>query len=285
MRVLVTGAEGQLGRDVVHVFNTVSNIVVSGLGRQELDITDFNQCKKVINLIRPDVIIHCAAYTAVDKAESDEDQAYAVNTLGTRNLAVAAESIGSKVCYISTDYVFDGRSDKPYKEYDVVNPINVYGKTKQAGETMVISFSHRYFIVRTSWVFGLHGNNFVKTMLKLAEERDHIKVVDDQKGSPTFTEDLAEFIYELIQTDKYGIYHASNSGSCSWYEFAKTIIEEKKLGTAIIPCATEDFPRPAPRPRFTVMDHLSIRANGFKELRPWKEALSEFLIKLGNTST
>ncbi|UUZ90824.1 dTDP-4-dehydrorhamnose reductase [Paenibacillus sp. P25] len=271
MRVLVTGAEGQLGRDVVHVFNTVSNIVVSGLGRQELDITDFNQCKKVINLIRPDVIIHCAAYTAVDKAESDEDQAYAVNTLGTRNLAVAAESIGSKVCYISTDYVFDGRSDKPYKEYDVVNPINVYGKTKQAGETMVISFSHRYFIVRTSWVFGLHGNNFVKTMLKLAEERDHIKVVDDQKGSPTFTEDLAEFIYELIQTDKYGIYHASNSGSCSWYEFAKTIIEEKKLGTAIIPCATEDFPRPAPRPRFTVMDHLSIRANGFKECGPGKK--------------
>ncbi|CAG7647694.1 dTDP-4-dehydrorhamnose reductase [Paenibacillus solanacearum] len=246
-----------------------------------MDITDINQCKQQINNYQPDAIIHCAAYTAVDQAESDEDQVYLVNAYGTRNLAVAAEQQGSKLCYISTDYVFDGQASQPYKEYDNTNPTGVYGKSKRAGEILVQSLASRYFIVRTSWVYGLHGNNFVKTMLKLAKDRDHLKVVNDQIGSPTFTEDLAAFLLRLVATEKYGIYHASNSGKCSWFDFAKAIFEESDLQIAVDPCTTEEFPRPAPRPNFSVMDHMSIRTNGFEDLRPWREALRDFLDKLG----
>ncbi|GLI09893.1 NAD(P)-dependent oxidoreductase [Paenibacillus tyrfis] len=282
MKVLVTGANGQLGQDVVALFQKQHQ--VTGLGRHELDITNLEQCLRQVELVQPDVIIHCAAYTAVDQAESDEDQAYLVNAVGTRNLAVAAEKSGSKLCYISTDYVFDGQATVPYKEYDNTNPTGVYGKSKRAGEALVQSLSSRYFIVRTSWVYGLHGNNFVKTMLKLAKDRDRLKVVSDQVGSPTFTEDLAEFLLALVATEKYGIYHASNTGVCSWFDFAKAIFEETGVNVTVEPCTTEEFPRPAPRPKFSVMDHLSIRTNGFEDLRPWREALKDFLAKLERSS-
>ncbi|TDF96219.1 dTDP-4-dehydrorhamnose reductase [Paenibacillus piri] len=281
MRVLVTGAYGQLGRDVVDIFREKHEVL--GFGRNELDITDPNHCQQMIQEYRPDVIIHCAAYTAVDLAESEEDQAYLVNAYGTRNVAVAAEKMGCKICYISTDYVFDGSSANPYKEYDNTNPTSVYGKSKRAGENLIQTLSSKYFIVRTSWVYGQHGNNFVKTMLKISKERDKLSVVNDQIGSPTFTEDLAKFLLELVNSEKYGIYHASNSGSCSWYDFAKAIFEESNIAITVQPCTTEDFPRPAPRPKNSVMDHLSIRADGFKDLRPWREALTEFLQKYGDS--
>jgi dTDP-4-dehydrorhamnose reductase len=274
MKVVVTGANGMLGMDVVSLFKESCDVI--GLGRSELDITDLDQCLHVINKHQPDVIVHCAAYTSVDLAESEEDIAYAVNAYGTRNLAIAAERVGSKICYISTDYVFDGTSSKPYKEYDNTNPINVYGKSKRAGEILVQSLSTKYFIVRTSWLYGLHGNNFVKTMLRLAESHQQLTVVDDQIGSPTFTEDLALFLLQLVATEKYGIYHASNSGSCSWYEFAKAIFEERGIDVEVIPCSTKEFPRPASRPRYTVMDHLGIRVNGFGGLRSWKEKIGSF---------
>ncbi|GAA4828657.1 dTDP-4-dehydrorhamnose reductase [Paenibacillus vulneris] len=282
MKVLVTGANGQLGRDVVSLFEKFCDVV--GLGRNELDITDIEQCKKTFKAHCPDVVIHCAAYTAVDLAESEEEQAYRVNAIGTRNVTIAAEHIGSKMCYISTDYVFDGTATSPYKEYDNTNPVGVYGKSKRAGELLVQSLSTKYFIVRTSWVYGLHGNNFVKTMLKLAQERDQLKVVHDQIGSPTFTEDLAAFLFKLVMTENYGVYHASNSGICSWFDFAKAIFEESGLDITVNPCSTEEFPRPAARPKYSVMDHLSIRTNNFEDLRPWREALVAFLKKYNGES-
>lgn len=278
MKVLVTGANGQLGRDLVEILNVTHEVF--GFGSKELDVRNIEQCRQIFFQVKPDVIIHAAAYTAVDMAETDEDNAFAVNSFGSRNVAMAAEEIGAKLCYVSTDYVFDGTSAKPYKEYDNTNPQSIYGKSKLAGELLVQSLSKRYFIVRTSWVYGKHGNNFVKTMLKLGKEKPNLKVVEDQMGSPTYTVDLCHVILELISSEKYGIYHASNTGSCSWYEFAKAIFDESGYTTEVEPCSTEEFPRPAPRPRHSVMDHQSIRANSFTDLRPWQEALSEFIERI-----
>lgn len=281
MKVLVTGANGQLGQDVVSEFK-ISGCEVYAYGRDELDITSLEQCLHQVGKVQPEVIIHCAAYTAVDQAESEEDQAYLVNAVGTRNLVVAAEKISAKFCYISTDYVFDGEASVPYKEYDNTNPVGVYGKSKRAGELLVQSLSSRYFIVRTSWVFGIHGNNFVKTMIRLGQERQQQKlmVVHDQMGSPTFTEDLAYFLLELTRTEKYGVYHASNGSTCTWFEFAKAIFDAKGMNVNLVPCTTQDFPRPAPRPKFSVMDNLGIRINGFEPLRHWNDALTDFIEKL-----
>lgn len=279
MKVLVTGANGQLGADVVRLFSQ-KEYEVFGLERSQLDITNDMMCNHVIDDIQPNVIIHCAAYTAVDNAETDQDNAYSVNAIGTRNIAIAAERVGAKVCYISTDYVFDGTSTIPYVEYDNTNPLTVYGKSKRAGEQLVQSLCSRWFIVRTSWVYGVNGNNFVKTMLKLGKERDSLQVVNDQWGSPTSTCDLAAFLEELVATEKYGVYHASNTGTCSWYEFAKAIFEVAQMPVKVEPCTTEQFPRPAPRPRYSVMEPLAIRVNGFSPIRHWREALSEFIHQL-----
>jgi dTDP-4-dehydrorhamnose reductase len=275
MNILVTGANGQLGQDVVRILGT--NHEVHGLGREQLDITNEDQCLEVLESLKPDVVIHSAAYTAVDLAETEEDLAYKINAFGTRNIAIAAEKFGAKFCYISTDYVFDGTGTKPYREYDNTNPQSIYGKSKRAGEYLVQTLSTKYFIVRTSWVYGLYGANFVKTMLKLAQDRDSLKVVKDQFGSPTYTVDLANFLEQLIQTERYGIYHASNSGVCSWFDFAKAIFEECDKKMNVEPCSTEEFPRPAPRPRYSAMEHLAIRTNGFEDLRPWREGLKAFL--------
>ncbi|MGG4126627.1 dTDP-4-dehydrorhamnose reductase [Paenibacillus illinoisensis] len=282
MKVLVTGANGQLGRDVVLLLEKEGHSVLA-CARDELDITDQVECNNVISTYHPEVVIHCAAYTAVDAAETDVDGAYQVNATGTRNIAVAAEQTGAKLIYISTDYVFDGTSEEPYHEYDNTNPQSVYGKSKHAGEVLVQSLSSRWFIVRTSWVYGVYGNNFVKTMLKLGQEKPKLQVVHDQKGSPTYTVDLAHFLLELMSTEKYGVYHASNSGACTWYEFTQAIFEEAQsfpgfhIQAEVDPCATDQFPRPAPRPRNSVMEHLSIRTNGLNDLRPWREGLRDFL--------
>ncbi|WP_405154081.1 dTDP-4-dehydrorhamnose reductase [Paenibacillus sp. FSL K6-0108] len=282
MKVLVTGSNGQLGRDVVLLLEKEGHSVLA-CARDELDITDQHECNNVISTYHPEVVIHCAAYTAVDAAETDVDGAYQVNATGTRNIAVAAEQTGAKLIYISTDYVFDGTSEVPYQEYDNTNPQSIYGKSKRAGEVLVQSLSSRWFIVRTSWVYGVYGNNFVKTMLKLGQEKPKLQVVHDQKGSPTYTVDLAHFLLELMSTEKYGVYHASNSGACTWYEFTQAIFEEAQLlpgfhiQAEVDPCATDQFPRPAPRPQNSVMEHLSIRTNRLKDLRPWREGLRDFL--------
>lgn len=279
MKILVTGAKGQLGMDVVRLFSQNGHSVF-GLDRTKLDITDEKKCSNVIQELRPEAIIHCAAYTAVDNAESDPDRAYLVNTIGTRNIAIASESVQAKICYISTDYVFEGNNSRPYYEYDNTNPLTIYGKSKRAGEQLIQSLSTRWFIVRTSWVFGASGNNFVKTMLKLGKERESLQVVNDQWGSPTYTCDLSLFLEELISTEKYGIYHASNSGICTWFDFAKAIFEETRMPVIVEPCTTEQFPRPAPRPRFSALEPMAIRVNGFTPIRDWQEALRDYLSKL-----
>lgn len=284
MRVLVTGAAGQLGKDVVCLFEQEGH-EVQGCDRSVLDITNMEQCQEIVTAFQPNAIIHCAAYTAVDAAETDADEAYRVNAIGTRNLAVAAEKVDAKIVYISTDYVFDGRSKHPYREYDPTDPQSVYGKSKRAGELLIQSLSSRFFIVRTSWVYGAHGNNFVKTMLRLGQEKPHLQVVDDQTGSPTYTVDLARFLLELIQTEKYGVYHASGSGECTWFVFTQAIFEVARsrgynITAQLEPCTTEQFPRPAPRPVNSVLDHMSIRTNGLTDLRHWREGLVDFIQKL-----
>lgn len=285
MKVLVTGSAGQLGQDLMLLLQKQGHEVL-GCDRQEMDITNLEQCVEVIGGFRPDAVIHCAAHTAVDAAETDIDAAYLINATGSRNVAVAAEKAGAKLVYISTDYVFDGMGTKPYHEYDNTDPQSIYGKSKRAGEILVQSLSSKFFIVRTSWVYGKYGNNFVKTMLKLGQEKPLLQVVDDQKGSPTYTVDLARFLLELIQTEKYGVYHASNSEACTWYEFTQAIFAEAedilglKFTAKLEPCGTEQFPRPAPRPRYSVMEHLSIRTNGFEDIRPWREGLRDFLFEM-----
>jgi dTDP-4-dehydrorhamnose reductase len=276
MKVIVTGAKGQLGTDLVHLLAD-RGYEVYGYGREELDITNFNQVKQVISEVNPDIVIHAAAYTKVDLAESEPDQAFLINAYGTRNVTVASGAVGAKLVYISTDYVFDGTANVPYNEFAPTNPLSVYGKSKLAGEQFVRDFHSKFFIVRTSWVYGKHGNNFVKAMLKLAQERDELMIVHDQVGCPTYTVDLSNCILELIQTEKYGVYHVSNSGHCSWYEFAKAIFEEAGIEVKVNPCTTKDFPRPAPRPAYSVFEHMALRLNGFSEMRKWREALREFI--------
>ncbi|KFL16574.1 dTDP-4-dehydrorhamnose reductase [Geobacillus stearothermophilus] len=279
MKVVVTGAKGQLGTDLVNILAD-RGYEVYGYGRNELDITNFDQVKQVISEVNPDVVIHAAAYTKVDLAESEPDQAFLINAYGTRNVVVSSEAVGAKLVYISTDYVFDGAVNAPYNEFAPTNPLSVYGKSKLAGEQFVRDLHSKFFIVRTSWVYGKHGNNFVKTMLKLAQERNELMVVNDQVGCPTYTVDLANCILELIQTEKYGIYHVSNSGHCSWYEFAKAIFEEAGIEVKVNPCTTKDFPRPAPRPAYSVFEHMALKLNGFSEMRNWREALKEFIIRI-----
>ncbi|PER02684.1 dTDP-4-dehydrorhamnose reductase [Bacillus cereus] len=279
MKVLVTGAKGQLGQDVVSLLKE-QTWEVFGFGREELNITDEKQVSEKVLLIQPDIIIHTAAYTQVDRAESDEEAAFKVNAEATKYLAQAAEAVGAKFCYVSTDYVFDGTKGTPYKADDQTNPQTVYGKSKLVGEQYTQEYCSKSYIVRTSWVFGLYGNNFVKTMLRLAEENKELGIVHDQVGSPTYTTDLARFIISLVQTDKYGVYHGSNSGVCSWYEFAKEIFKQSNIEIVVNPIKTEDFPRPAARPKYSVLDKGMIEENEFESFQNWKEALKDFLKKL-----
>ncbi len=273
--ILVTGAGGQLGQELVRVQKP--NLKIIGLDRRGIDITKAEECQSVVGEIKPDAIIHSAAYTAVDQAESEPDQAHLINVIGTRNVAEAAEAVGSKFCYISTDYVFDGTSERPYREDDLTGPRTVYGRTKLEGEQAALSACNRTYIVRTSWVYGKYGSNFVHTMLKLAETRKSLKVVNDQTGSPTYTYDLAAFLADLVHTDHFGTFHASNTGSCTWFQFAQAIFEECGLDVEVLPCTTEEFPRPAPRPAYSVLGHRAMESAGFQPLRHWREALQDFL--------
>ncbi|MNX27606.1 dTDP-4-dehydrorhamnose reductase [compost metagenome] len=275
--VLITGAQGQLGRELQEVFRD-QGYEVHGLGQRELDITDTKQCYLVLQRLKPDVVIHAAAYTNVDRAESEQDVAYQVNTYGTRNIAAAAESIQAKLIYISTDYVFNGGAgQEPFDEFHPTKPVNVYGQSKLQGEEFVRQLHSQFFIVRTSWVYGHHGSNFVRTMLELASKQDRISVVNDQIGCPTYTRDLALKIEELGSSSKYGTYHVSGAGSCSWYDFAHSIFELAGLNTTVIPVSTKEFTRPAPRPAYSVLMQKALRLNGFSPLRDWKEALADFM--------
>lgn len=280
MKVLITGGGGQLGFALEKELAGRGGYEVICLGRDRLDVTRPDQVREAVEAARPEVIVHAAANTNVDRCELEPDGAYLVNALGTRNVAVAAAKVQAKLVYISTDYVFDGHKQEPYTEFDAPAPLSVYGKSKLAGEKYAAAFSGRNFIVRTSWLYGRHGNNFVKTMLKLAAAQPEVAVVDDQVGTPTFTEDLARFIGVLIQTERYGVYHASNNGACSWFDFARAIF--KLAGRAQVrvrPISTAELNRPAPRPAYSVLDNYCLRLQGLPDLRSWEAALEDFFQK------
>ncbi|UHA71973.1 dTDP-4-dehydrorhamnose reductase [Paenibacillus sp. 481] len=278
-KVLVTGAQGQLGADMMELLKR-KGITAVGYGKDQLDITNAEQVLEVIGYERPTHVVHAAAFTKVDEAEGERDKAYAINAFGTRNVAVAANKVGARLVYVSTDYVFDGRATTPYHEFARPRPMNVYGATKYEGENFVRNHHARAFIVRTSWVFGVHGPNFAKMILQLGHQQPELKVVHDQVGSPTYTVDLAEMILQLMVTERYGTYHVSNSGTCSWYEFACAIMEEAGLAVKVRPVPTSQFPRPARRPAFSALEGMALRLNGFPALRPWQEALRDFIARL-----
>ena len=276
VKVLVTGANGQLGYDVVKELQK-QNIECYGATRKDFDLVNFEATERFIVNYLPDVVIHCAAYTAVDKAEDEQGLCYLINVSATENIAEVCKKINAKMLYISTDYVFDGTKEGFYEVDDKPNPINVYGKTKLLGEQAIQKILKRYFIVRTSWVFGAHGNNFVKTMLKLGKEFKELNVVADQYGSPTYTADLAPLLVEMIKTDKYGIYHATNKGVCTWAEFAEEIFKIAKLDVEVNCITTAEYSLKAKRPTNSRMNCKNIKKFNINFMS-WKEALKKYIM-------
>lgn len=279
MKILITGTSGQLGHDVQEALDGNGFDILTP-SHKDLDITDFESVSDYFDDNRPDTVIHCAAYTAVDRAEDEIELCRKVNVDGTKNIVESCKKINSKLMYISTDYVFDGSKDGLWLPDDQTNPINVYGTSKRDGEELVLGLNN-YFIVRTSWVFGINGNNFVKTMLRLSNDRDTLNVVSDQIGSPTYTKDLADLIVKMIFSNNYGIYHAHNEGFCSWAEFAKEIFRQARKETKIVPITSDMYPVKAKRPKNSRLSTESLIANGFELLPDWKNALSRYLGELG----
>lgn len=276
MKVFVTGVKGQLGYDVVNELEK-RDIEAVGVDIQEMDITDRDSVNRVIRQEVPDAVIHCAAYTAVDAAEENEELCRRVNAEGTRNIAEVCKDLDIKMIYISTDYVFSGQGERPWEPEDEREPQSVYGQTKYEGELAVQELLERYFIVRIAWVFGVNGKNFIKTMLKLSENHDMITVVNDQFGSPTYTYDLARLLVDMVQTEKYGIYHATNEGICSWYEFACAIFKEAGVHVEVVPVSSEEYAAKAKRPANSRMDNGKLTDCGFTKLPPWQDALHRYV--------
>lgn len=274
MNYLVTGGNGQLGKEVVKLLKE-KNIKFTAYDSSELDITNKEQVYTILNSDKPDVVLHCAAYTAVDKAEDEgKEKNWAVNVEGTRNVAEACKTIEAKLVFISTDYVFDGTYMGEYSEMMETNPKNEYGKAKLAGENIITKVLEKHYIIRTSWVFGEFGNNFVYTMEKLASERDTLTIVNDQIGRPTWTHTLAKFMIHLVEKNQpYGIYHLSNEGQTSWYGFAKEILKDKNI--ILEPVSSEEFPQKAYRPKHSVMNLEKARNTGFN-IPEWTNALNSF---------
>ena len=276
MKVLVTGVTGQLGYDVAKELER-RHIEYKGVGSKDMDLTVPSEVEKVVAAYHPDAVIHCAAYTAVDKAEDEYGRAMDVNAKGTLALAKAAKEIDAKFLYISTDYVFDGIGSKPFDADATKGPLNVYGLTKLFGEQAVQLEMTKYFIVRISWVFGKNGNNFIKTMLRLGQSHDELTVVADQWGSPTYTADLAPLLCDMVETEKYGIYHATNEGITNWAEFAAEIMKAAGLPCRIKPIPSSDYPTKATRPLNSRLDKSSLDRAGFKRLPEWRDALKRYM--------
>ncbi|OGS35477.1 MAG: dTDP-4-dehydrorhamnose reductase [Elusimicrobia bacterium RIFOXYC2_FULL_34_12] len=291
MKILITGC-GMLGYDIFKSFNEEElyaldiaepSFNIENLNFQICDITDFDKTYRLITKINPEIVIHTAAWTDVDGAEKNISEAYRLNVLGTRNIALSCQRFDAAMVYISSDYIFDGEKKEPYIEFDKANPISVYGKSKYYGEVVVQQLLNKYYIIRSSWLFGKYGKNFVKTILNLSETKKQIEVVNDQVGCPTYTNDLSSAIQKLVinkdsmSTGLYGIYHITNSESCSWYDFAKQIIKVSKKKCEILPVNSEKIKRPAIRPKNSVLNNFIWELNGFEPLRNWKESLSEYL--------
>jgi dTDP-4-dehydrorhamnose reductase len=276
MRVLVTGVKGQLGYDVMNELAKRGHTGV-GVDIEEMDITDSSACEKVITEAKVEAVIHCAAYTAVDAAEDNEELCRRVNAGGTENIAKVCEKLDLKMMYISTDYVFDGQGTRPWEPDDERHPLNVYGQSKYEGELAVTDHVRKFFIVRIAWVFGVNGKNFIKTMLRLGKERGAVSVVDDQVGSPTYTYDLAVLLVDMIETEKYGIYHATNEGLCSWYAFAVEIFRQAGMEVKVTPVTSDEFPAKAKRPFNSRMSKEKLTEKGFRKLPAWQDALGRYL--------
>lgn len=281
MKVFVTGVKGQLGHDVMNELAR-RGIEAVGADVDEMDITDPDACRRVITEAGPGAVIHCAAYTAVDEAEKHPELCMKVNAEGTRNIAKVCRELDIKMMYISTDYVFDGQGTRPWEPDDARDPLNVYGQAKYEGELAIEELLEKYFIVRIAWVFGVNGRNFIKTMLRLGKERGAVSVVDDQIGSPTYTFDLARLLADMIQTEQYGRYHATNEGLCSWYEFAVEIFKQAGMeNVSVTPVSTEAYtamyPGQARRPMNSRISKDKLEEKGFKRLPPWQDALRRYL--------
>lgn len=291
MKILITGAKGQLGIEIAEIIRNgkaeiggiSENVQASELilfDIDELDITNLKMVKDKLNHLKPEVVINCAAATNVDGCESNEDIAFKINSIGPRNLALGCEEIKAKLVQVSTDYVFSGVGDKPLKEYDLPVPYSVYGKSKLLGEQYVRQFCSKYFIVRTAWLYGYSGHNFVYTMIKLGKEKDSISVVNDQIGNPTYANDLAYHILKLIETEEYGIYHCTNNGECTWYDFARIIIKLSEEKCKVIPCTSEEFKTKAKRPKYSSLDNMMLRNTIGDEMRDWRDAIISFMKKI-----
>lgn len=291
MKILITGGKGQLGNELLRIIKSgqaeigplekAKEYEVVSYDVDKLDISNLNKVREILNLEKPNVVINCAACTNVDGCESNEELAFKVNSLGPRNLAIISEEINAKLVQVSTDYVFSGEErEVPFREYDLTSPYSVYGKTKLMGEEFVKQYSKKAFIVRTSWLYGYVGHNFVYTMRRLGSEKEFLTVVNDQKGNPTHANDLAYHILKLIETEEYGVYHCTGKGECTWYDFAKKIMELSKLNCDVRPCTSEEFKTPAKRPEYSSLDNMMLRCTIGDEMRNWEEAIESFIKKL-----
>jgi len=280
MKVLVTGVKGQLGHDVIEELEKRDHTYV-GVDIEEMDITDYETTREVIGNAGVQAVIHCAAYTAVDAAEENVEICRKVNVLGTENIAKVCGELGLKMVYLSTDYVFHGQGEAPWKPEDPKAPLNVYGQSKYDGELAVQKYTDQYFIVRTAWVFGLNGNNFINTMLKLGESRPEVNVVDDQAGSPTYTKDLAVLLVDMVETEQYGVYHATNEGYVTWYGFAIEIFAQAGLDVKVNPVDSSGFLQKAKRPTNSRLNKDKLEENGFQRLPVWQDALHRYLQETG----
>ena len=287
MKLLITGADGQLGRELLHVLESGQSEIgavspsydgaaVVAVDVDKLDIANLAGVAAFVEAERPDIIVNCAAMTNVDACEGDGRAALRVNSVGVRNVAVAAQNVNAKLLHVSTDYVFPGDSGEPYCEWDAPSPKTVYGKSKLMGENFARRFSDKTFVVRTAWLYGYHGGNFVKTILKNIAEKGSLKVVDDQRGNPTHANDLAHHILKLALTEEYGVYHCTGNGECSWYDFAVKIVELAGVAGTVSPCTTAEFPRPAPRPAYSSLENMMLACTVGDEMRTWEEALASY---------
>ena len=275
MKILITGSNGMLGHDLIEVLKDKHELLLTT--SKTLDITDGDSVMDFIVKSNPDIVINSAAYTDVDGCESNPDLAYNVNGEGVKNMALACREVDCPLVHISTDYVFNGQNDRPWVEDDEIGPISIYGKSKLKGEEHIKEILEKYFIVRTAWLYGVNGRNFPRTMLELAQNHSEITVVYDEVGTPTYTPDLAKGISKLIETDYYGTYHLTNSGNCSWCEFARYIFEVADVDVNVIPVTASEFARPAPRPSYSVLENRNWVENGFEPLRNYKEAIKEYI--------
>ncbi len=275
-KILVTGCNGQLGREMNKLYGGNREITMINTDVADLDITDVDKTLELVRQVKPYAIINCAAHTGVDACETECDSAYRINAIGPRNLSIAASETGAKLIHISTDFVFSGDATTPYLEFDIPNPLGMYGKTKLAGEKFVEQFAEHYFIIRTAWLYG-DGKNFVRTMLRLSETNDTVRVVKDQVGSPTSAKELAKIIDQLIWTENYGLFHGTCEGMASWADFAEEVFRLTKKSTKVIRVTTEEYGNPVKRPAYSVLENYMLKLTTGYQAADWQEALAEYL--------